>query len=861
MDSTDSSPPSPILSHATRKEAIDKQRRLHRSTSSSIQRHSKEHVGSSARELARLLLYEEREAKDLRKMLLTVTDQLKEESRRADDNERRAREIIYRYKAVEEARITAQADAVRANEELRLYKVQLEDAQREISKAQELLNSIEVSRHEAEASAARARTTARKIKEERLIDLAREEGRRLGLQEGLSRGRRVGFENGRMAGFEQGRSTSGARAIFLADEADPVASYAPDEGVRETQEERPLTPIDLVEEPMLNFPTPNPTAPPDPVPERISPARSRTSSHAPSVVAPEPSAAPPPGGYPTIVRSVTSPVRHPQNIIPPDGYIPRADADSMIRLPPPHEMQRAPPTPENPLSRISEEGSPLMVPNPAVRREHEPTPGPYGTRQDSASRRGTSPESQGSTTISQFELVSEPSRYRPMSGGLSVIQEVASGQPSPANGARSLSGDNLSRPPSTTRGSPSPAIIPVSAPTPQPANAIIANLEEQSRYLYRRPSSVSSTQSVSQKFGSAPRTPVGSDNRSLNNRTSSSIHITIEPPTRPSSQTPQATPALTHSDFLSAEDAARRPVPPPEPAPIAPMMSNVPSTVPAPSTTPSTPIPLPDGELPPGFMPIGPPIPTSTPSRTSTAYTGAGIPLPPSTVASTFYQLPSEPGSRASRGTPGLNGGSAGQPTLRSRQSRNGSSISDPAMARLPSTTATSSVVLPAPDLLSQPIGDSSSSTSDDEAIGSSIASSSADTLTTPPMHAKKRLSTSKGTSYDTAPLPAGLQYPSTPSVLSATPGNAARVPLPPSTSANTPRTTPSPYRSGMNVNAGMTPGVRHTSLRGSIAGSSGGREPKVHHRHSYQRFDGDAYLDPAYLASSDDLHETDTSA
>ena len=305
---------------------------------------------------------------------------------------------------------------------------------------------------------------------------------------------------------------------------------------------------------------------------------------------------------------------------------------------------------------------------------------------------------------------------------------------------------------------------------------------------------------------------------------------------------------------MSAEDAANRPIQPPEPEPLQfSPRSMVPETAASPSL---------NGELPPGFIPMGPPVSAPTPSqssRTMSAYTGAGVPLPPS-ATSTFYQLPSEPGSRAGRGTSSVSGMSGGQPTSRSRRSRNGGSTSDPVMIPLPPTVASSSIVLPPPDLLSQPHGDSTSSTSttsEDEAVRSSIASSSADTLTTPPMRNRKSLSKARSPAYDAAPIPTGFEYPATPSVRNSTPGNAARVPLPPSTTAGTPRTTSAftPHRSGANINAGMTPGVRHSSLR------SGGKEPKVHHRHSYKRFDSNAYLDPAYLASSDDLHETDDSS
>ena len=46
---------------------------------------------------------------------------------------------------------------------------------------------------------------------------------------------------------------------------------------------------------------------------------------------------------------------------------------------------------------------------------------------------------------------------------------------------------------------------------------------------------------------------------------------------------------------------------------------------------------LPDGALPPGFVPAGPPTPMG-----DTMYTGAGVPLPPSTVGSYHSRLPSQ---------------------------------------------------------------------------------------------------------------------------------------------------------------------------------------------------------------------------
>ncbi len=347
-----------------------------------------------------MLLYDERESNDLRRTLLSVTEQLKQESQRADENERRARDAVQRFRAINEARLSAQQDASRAKEELHLYKIQLEYAQQEIFKAQEILESLESQRHDAEASAAKARSVARKLKEESLVDLAREEGRRIGLQEGIARGRRLGMENT--------RSTLDRRESRVVPSA-PSLDVVQEEDVESIVTGTRTPPLDPIGETMLDFP-PSPSHPP-PNPEVVS---------KPS---PSPSPSPP---LPAVVRNTPPPNL---NIIPNDGFIPHADNQSTIRLPPPHEMVP-------PLSPAGTE--PLMVPNPAVRPQSVPI----------------EPESPGSTTISQFELVSDPTgsiprpsrRNRP---SLSVIAESVSDNNTPADRARSISVDTTSRTPSS----------------------------------------------------------------------------------------------------------------------------------------------------------------------------------------------------------------------------------------------------------------------------------------------------------------------------------------------------------------------------------------------------------------------------
>lgn len=133
-------------------------------------------------------------SKKLSSLLILTSERLDKETRRANDAERRVSEAIALARSANEAKLIAQRDAARANEELRLYKLQYDNAQREIFKAQELIDQIEAERQEAEAAAARARSTARKLKEQNLIIVAREEGRQVGYQEGLATGRRMVYE-------------------------------------------------------------------------------------------------------------------------------------------------------------------------------------------------------------------------------------------------------------------------------------------------------------------------------------------------------------------------------------------------------------------------------------------------------------------------------------------------------------------------------------------------------------------------------------------------------------------------------------------------------------------------------------------
>ncbi|KAI0320286.1 hypothetical protein OF83DRAFT_621982 [Amylostereum chailletii] len=779
-DSSSHTPPE-VLSHETRRQ-MGRSRRI---TRSSIDIHSKD--------ITSILLHEEREANGLRQALISVTQQLKQESQRADDNERQAREAILRFKAINDARVAAQQDAARANEELRLYKLQLENAQREIFKAQEILDSMEDQRYQAEASAARARNTARKMKEERLVDLAREEGRRQGMREALAM-------RGGLAPYEQARRPPAQTPDMYRDVSLERHDF---EDAREALDAMDDTMLDYQPEPPG---TRTPVAPSPPPPANSIPPSPERSQPIP-------------------VNNVSSPLQHFENIVPLEGFIPRADADGAVRLPPPHEMQNPVPSPDPKQSNLPPETPPLMVLDPATRRTNDTYAESVASRHSRQSRpshqhqrRAGSPESQGSTTISQFELVSEPygPTSRPSSSrpsrmnrrSLSVIPESISGGTTPAHRADSLAGDRPgSRGPEEVSKLSTPASV--NAPIPQNARPDLAAMEHQ---VYRRPSYASST-SDSSASRSAPRTP-RSDTRSSNKRASSASvpDITVQPPSRPASQTPQATPATMARDFLSADDAANRPEPPPSTTPPDPPSNTLPPMTPGGTTI----VLKPGQQLPFGFIPIGDPMPSPSQNPSNVPYYSPSPAVPATPGSEARYRAPSDVSMPPDRGVPKT-------PSSSSRGSGRGEPTGQ--MPRSGSTNR-SSVVVPSPSLLrraeeSLSTTSTSNSDSDDDAVSSSLASSR-NTLSTPPPQSRPRKKAAARPAYATAPVDAGFQYPSTPLARTVSPvGAAASVPLPPSTIAASPRTTTSFVSNTptTTATAGMTPAARNTPLRGRKKG------------------------------------------
>ena len=154
-------------------------------------------AGSSSSHLLARLISQEEEVREVKATLVVTSERLEAESSRANAAERRALDYFHRLRIATENRERAEQESARLREELKLYQLQLENAQKEIFRAQNIIDQVASQRNEAEAEAAKARTKARKLQEEKLVMLAREEGRKMGYREGLSMGRRIGYDEGR----------------------------------------------------------------------------------------------------------------------------------------------------------------------------------------------------------------------------------------------------------------------------------------------------------------------------------------------------------------------------------------------------------------------------------------------------------------------------------------------------------------------------------------------------------------------------------------------------------------------------------------------------------------------------------------
>jgi len=365
------------------------------------------------------LLGDDRDPRKLQKLVHKMYDNLKFEKERADCADRRASEAISYLKSICEEKLRAMREISRLEEELkstyvqlihinlaqrsyRLYKIQYEEAQKEIFRAQNVIEGVDERRFQAEKEAADARSTIRKMKEGINIMKAQDEGRQQGLEEGLKKGREIGYQEGLK--LAQSKLENIVRA------GPPASASSENAGI----------PFDS--RTTNQIPHPQVSGRPSGVPSNVP-------SRFPLETPPSPSLSQ--GLVPPVSRPVHQMPKEPEFIgppnaspsphvllsaIPPDNFIPRLEEDNKIHLPPPHEFSRPPPSPEHIAAPVENE-DPMMIP-PMVSVSFHPSPG-----------RLTSPTS-ASTTLSHMDMVTDPN-YGTGKSPMSAIPEFLSQEGSP----------------------------------------------------------------------------------------------------------------------------------------------------------------------------------------------------------------------------------------------------------------------------------------------------------------------------------------------------------------------------------------------------------------------------------------------
>lgn len=188
--------------------------------------------------LHRLWKEEGRETEELRRVLKLTNDQLATEREQSLQLEHRLKDTRLREASARAARKRAESEAAKAAAEARAYKLHLEMANFENSKAQEAVNNLAVERKEADAAAARARTAAHRLREKLVRERALHEGRSQGMNEGLRIGYEDGLDDGWADGHDEGFNEMRKRAFAVWERAlktgaiNPNADFDLDKAIR-----------------------------------------------------------------------------------------------------------------------------------------------------------------------------------------------------------------------------------------------------------------------------------------------------------------------------------------------------------------------------------------------------------------------------------------------------------------------------------------------------------------------------------------------------------------------------------------------------------------------------------------------------
>lgn len=380
------------------------------------------HSERTTKQLIRLLVHEEYEARESHRLLRVAFERLESEAQRVNETEGRVLEIAQRFNAVNDARLHAQAEVSKLTAELGMYKLQLDNAQEEIFKAQKVLRKVEDERDDAAAEATEARDAARKYREQHIVHVAREEGRKMGYLQGI-RHAQMGYVGTKTIEFpERGYTTEAiSNRKLLMDEPfdDTIQDVFGDE-------EESVTDDDISTVPRRPLYMSRRTAHGVGVTSN-PPRQSQAASHHVNLGSDRPTAwagrSPTNDSFPRPVHN-GYPAPHPDSQIPPDGWIPRSEDGSHIAIPPPHEFERAS------RGASGSSGRSWVTVSGIQNRLNRVFSTRRGRQQQSdtpdvaAPIPGYPPPSPPSTTFSQFDITAtEPDMSEEARRKLSVIQE------------------------------------------------------------------------------------------------------------------------------------------------------------------------------------------------------------------------------------------------------------------------------------------------------------------------------------------------------------------------------------------------------------------------------------------------------
>lgn len=241
--------------------------------------------------------------------------------------------------------------------------MQLEMAQRDILRAQDTVKIVDDQRYEAERSAANARTAFRRLNDERVIQLAREEGRNLGIAEGLERGRAFDLQQANIEAIIASRAHRQQRSTNVDNYDNEYESDSVSSSRSASDSSQPVAAASSA--PLVS----SPATVPIPTPALNQPTVTSSSQQHQPVFHPITDI------HPTVVHTVVPEFHHPRVDIPSDGFIPSLGADHRVHLPPPHELVFTPePPPEPSLPPILEREEPQPTPEGVRARQLQSRP-------------------------------------------------------------------------------------------------------------------------------------------------------------------------------------------------------------------------------------------------------------------------------------------------------------------------------------------------------------------------------------------------------------------------------------------------------------------------------------------------------